>query len=203
MPSTINPNAIDATIPTAGAALSAAPLRAQLAAIKAQFEAALTDVEALEGAIAVLPPGETGPVGPEGPQGPQGPQGIGLTLLGTLASTGDLPASGNTAGDGYLISGNLHVWDGTAWENVGNIQGPAGPTGPTGATGATGPAGDTGATGATGATGPAGTNANIQAVVHGSTAGTTRPSFAVVLWFGTVEPTNAAVGDIWFDTTVV
>jgi hypothetical protein len=38
-------------------------------------------------------------------------------------------------------------------------------------------------------------------VVHGSTAGTARPSgFAVIHWIGTVEPTNAVNGDIWTDT---
>jgi len=119
------------------------------------------------------PAGDTGPTGPQGPAGddgptgPEGPVGAGLTILGTLGSVGDLPATGNV-GDGYLIGGDLYVWDGTAWQNVGQIQGPAGDTGPTGppgdtgATGPPGPAGDTGATGPqgppgdTGATGPPG-----------------------------------------------
>jgi hypothetical protein len=39
-------------------------------------------------------------------------------------------------------------------------------------------------------------------VVHGSTAGTARPTtFAVITWIGTVEPSNMAVNDIWIDTT--
>lgn len=38
-------------------------------------------------------------------------------------------------------------------------------------------------------------------VNHGATAGTSRPSdFAVVLWYGSVEPTNATNNDIWIDT---
>lgn len=95
-------------------------------------------------------------VGPQGPQGIQGIQGIpgqdgtSVTILGTVANTGLLPTSGNTIGDGYLISGDLYVWDGSAWNNVGNIQGPQGVQGPQGEQG---PQGDPGATGAAGADG--------------------------------------------------
>ena len=75
-------------------------------------------------------------------------------------------------GDLWIDSaGNGWAWNGTAWVNVGKVQGPTGPQGPqgiqgaTGATGAQGPIGatgpqgvkgDTGATGATGPTGPTG-----------------------------------------------
>lgn len=42
----------------------------------------------------------------------------------------------------------------------------------------------------------------IGVVEHGATAGTARPSgYAAVHWYGTVEPTNAANNDLWFDTT--
>ena len=47
-------------------------------------------------------------------------------------------------GDSYIVNGSLYVWNGNAWENVGNIKGD------TGLTGATGPKGDTGAKGDTG-----------------------------------------------------
>jgi hypothetical protein len=114
-------------------------------------------------------PGATGPTGPTGPAGPAGPQGAtgpagapgtGVTILGTLATTSDLPGTG-AAGDSWLIAGHLWVWSAntSSWADVGMIQGPQGvqgPTGATGATGATGPAGPTGATGATGAAGPTG-----------------------------------------------
>ena len=106
------------------------------------------------------PTGPSGPVGftgPTGPTGPSGRDGSGVTILGTLANTGLLPSSGNTIGDAYVISGNLHVWDGSAWQNVGPIVGPTGPTGPTGARGSdstvVGPSGPTGPTGPTGADG--------------------------------------------------
>ncbi len=53
------------------------------------------------------------------------------------------------AGDGM-------VWTGTAWANVGPVQGPQGPPGPQGPQGPIGPTGATGPQGATGSTGPAG-----------------------------------------------
>lgn len=142
------------------------------------------------------PPGGTGPQGPVGPPGPpgadstvpgpqgpageQGPAGSGVTILGSLDSEQELPSSGNP-GDAYLIGGDLWVWTGSEWQNVGSIQGPVGPpgeqgppghdstvpgppgqTGPAGPqgepgqTGAQGPQGSAGATGPTGPTGPAG-----------------------------------------------
>jgi hypothetical protein len=120
--------------------------------------------------------GATGPQGPQGiqgdvgPQGPQGDAGTGINIKGVVPTEADLPATGNTVGDSYIVeaTGNLYSWDGTVWNDVGQIVGPAGPTGPQGPqgiqgeTGAQGPAGATGAqgpagpTGATGATGPAG-----------------------------------------------
>lgn len=36
-------------------------------------------------------------------------------------------------------------------------------------------------------------------VVHGSTAGTSRPSAGRVIWIGTVAPNNATTNDIWLD----
>ena len=105
-----------------------------------------------------------GPQGPIGPQGPAGPQGTGLTIIGSVASPAQLPPSG-AIGDAYLIAGNLYVWDGVTWNNVGSVQGPAGadgaagpqgPQGPQGLTGPQGIQGPVGPAGPTGATGPAG-----------------------------------------------
>lgn len=100
-------------------------------------------------------------VGPPGPQGPKGDTGAGLTVLGELPTSGDLPATG-TLGDSYLIAGHLWVWNGTAWADAGEIKGPkgdkgdAGPQGPAGDTGPQGPQGIQGPAGADGATGPKG-----------------------------------------------
>ena len=125
---------------------------------------------------AVGPKGDTGPAGADGAQGPKGDtgpagadgkDGTGVSILGTVASESELPATGNS-GDAYMIDGNLWVWDGTQWTNVGTVQGPKGDTGaqgpkgdageagPAGADGAQGPKGDKGDTGAEGPQGPAG-----------------------------------------------
>lgn len=104
-------------------------------------------------------------VGTRGPAGIQGPPGTGLKILGTVATEAELPTDA-AVGDGYLIDGELFVWQANEeWLNVGQIQGPAGPTGPQGPVGPQGPAGaagsqglkgDTGAAGAAGPQGPAG-----------------------------------------------
>jgi hypothetical protein len=70
--------------------------------------------------------------------------------------------TGVTGGDGYIIDGNLWVWDGSNWTNTGQVVGPTGATGVkgdiglTGATGVIGPTGPSGVTGATGAQGATG-----------------------------------------------
>jgi len=85
------------------------------------------------------PTGPTGPDGDEGPTGATGVAGTSVTIQGSLPNTEALPVSG-AIGDGYLINGDLFVWDdvNTEWDNVGTIQGPAGATGATGAAGAAG-----------------------------------------------------------------
>lgn len=78
--------------------------------------------------------------------GTRGSDGTSVTILGSYDTVEELEAAhptGNT-GDAYLIQGDLYVWNGSAWENVGTIQGPEGPQGPQG------PQGQTGSTGATG-----------------------------------------------------
>ena len=64
--------------------------------------------------------------GPQGPEGPQGPAGTGVTILGSFDSPSELPPTGSN-GDAYLVQGDLYVWAGTEWDNVGTIQGPEGP----------------------------------------------------------------------------
>ena len=89
------------------------------------------------------PKGDPGPIGPEGPAGPQGDPGTGFTLKGAKESTAELPTDA-APGDAYLVQGDVMVWSGSAWENVGQIQGPEGPRGPQGSKGDTGPKGDPG-----------------------------------------------------------
>lgn len=87
--------------------------------------------------------------------GPRGAPGPGLNIKGSFETVGELPAQG-ASGDGYLIAGNLWVWTGAEWENVGNVQGPAGPAGPVGPTGETGGVGPVGPAGPQGEAGPVG-----------------------------------------------
>jgi hypothetical protein len=120
------------------------------------------------------PVGGTGATGPGGTTGATGltgatgPAGTSITIVGSLALTPGsevtqlnnpgnswIPASG---GFGVIDTntGNLWVYNGTTWGNVGQVRGPQGTTGATGATGASGPVGGTGATGPIGATGATG-----------------------------------------------
>lgn len=55
----------------------------------------------------------------------KGSDGIGLRILGSYPSVGDLPATGNLAGDCWIIDEAMYVWDLTAWVKVGQV----GPTG--------------------------------------------------------------------------
>lgn len=89
--------------------------------------------------------GPQGPIGNTGPQGIQGERGIGVNILGTLSSTGQLPTPTSVAKDSaFLIPDNdvnyMWVIEGTSdtstwtWVNFG----PSGITGPTGPQGAAG-----------------------------------------------------------------
>lgn len=69
-------------------------------------------------------------------KGLNGADGTSVTIAGSVADAASLPTDLVLAdkGDGYITSdtGHLHVWDGTAFVDVGNITGPAGPQGNTG-----------------------------------------------------------------------
>ena len=170
------------------------------------------------------PTGATGATGPQGPQGLQGIQGIkgdtgtGIQILGSYASLSALQAAHPTgnAGDGYLISNNLYVWDAvnSNWINVGTIQGPAGPTGSTGSTGPQGPQGIQGLTGATGPQGPQGPQgATGPQGLTGATGATgpqgpqgdvgpigpegSRSTFSIA---SATPPINPVVGQAWFNS---
>jgi len=107
-------------------------------------------------------PGEQGPKGDKGDPGEQGQDGKSITIKGSIEEE-NLPEIGNV-GDGWLINGNLFVWDEntTGWINVGSIQGPKGdpgeqgPKGDKGDQGEQGPKGDTGEQGIQGPKGDKG-----------------------------------------------
>ena len=60
--------------------------------------------------------------------GEDGVDGTSFVVKGNLDAISDLPANA-TEGDAYVIGADLHMWDGTQWNNIGNIQGPAGEVG--------------------------------------------------------------------------
>lgn len=55
--------------------------------------------------------------------GKPGKDGTSVTILGEFESENELPESGNTNGDGYIIDGDLWVWISDHWSNVGRIKG--------------------------------------------------------------------------------
>jgi hypothetical protein len=109
--------------------------------------------------------GAQGPQGIQGQQGSTGAQGISVTLVGNVATSGNLPPTGN-AGEAYIVTstGNLFFWNSnvSVWADIGPIVGPQGDAGPqgiqgnVGAQGETGPAGPTGPQGIQGNTGATG-----------------------------------------------
>jgi hypothetical protein len=104
-----------------------------------QYQEALEVREWIE--ISNFVAGPTGPTGaastvtgPTGPTGPTGATGTALSVIGAVELEENLPESGNTLGDVYFVrdTGNYYVWDGSSWDNLGQIDGPTGPTGPPG-----------------------------------------------------------------------
>lgn len=67
-------------------------------------------------------------------KGSKGADGTSITIKGTLSDTSKLPATG-TERDAYIINGDLYVWNGSKWENVGQIKGEKGDKGDDGSAG--------------------------------------------------------------------
>lgn len=72
--------------------------------------------------------GNDGAKGDKGDKGDKGNTGDGLIITGSLDSPVDLPLAGSS-GEAYLIDGDLYVWTGSEWNNVGNIKGVKGDKG--------------------------------------------------------------------------
>lgn len=99
--------------------------------------------------------GEQGLQGATGPQGIQGKPGVGFQYQGILNAESELPTTGNTTGDVYIIQEDAWLWNGTAWENAGHLEGPQGEQGPQG------PQGPQGMQGPVGPQGPQGGGAEV------------------------------------------
>ncbi len=75
--------------------------------------------------------GSTSESAPTCLSGAKGETGTSVTILGSYNSLAELEAAHPTgnAGDSYLVAGYLYVWNGSAWQNVGQIKGDKGDTG--------------------------------------------------------------------------
>ena len=76
--------------------------------------------------------GPQGPVGPQGEQGPQGEAGTSIKILGTEPTKETLDArhlATAQLGDSYVVDGNVYVFSGEEFVNVGPMQGPKGDKG--------------------------------------------------------------------------
>lgn len=63
--------------------------------------------------------------------GRDGVDGTSVSILGSYDTEAQLRAAHPTGNDGdaYIVAGDLYVWNGSDWEDVGQIQGPQGPAG--------------------------------------------------------------------------
>lgn len=89
-----------------------------------------------------------GPQGIQGIQGPVGPRGEGITIQGVVDDFASLPVSADV-NDLYITSDTQdgYIWEGSAWVNIGPMQGPQGDQGIQGIQGEKGDKGDKGDTG--------------------------------------------------------
>ncbi len=82
--------------------------------------------------------GSKGDIGFTGSKGETGAEGTSVTVVGSVPNSGSLdPSYTGNIGDGFIAqdTGNLWVWDGAIWNDVGQIRGYAGSQGDTGFTG--------------------------------------------------------------------
>lgn len=144
-------------------------------------------------------------------KGEKGDPGTGITIKGRYDSLSALQAAHPKAdeGDAYMAGTNLYVWNGSAWIDCGNVQGPKGDKGDTGAKGAAGaqgPQGPQGVQGLQGLQGPAGNAATITigsvtTSAPGTSASVTNSgtSSAVVLNFVLPKGKDGADGGVTVD----
>lgn len=122
-----------------------------------------------------------GPKGDQGVAGPKGETGAPLSIKGSFPTLEELQERHPVGqlGDAYMISTHLYSWNGSAWQDVGDIKGPKGETGATGPRGEQGPQGIQGVQGERGAAGVAGANATITGATATVDATTGTPKVTV------------------------
>lgn len=103
-----------------------------------------------------------GAKGDQGDVGPKGETGAPLSIKGSFPTLDELQEQhpAGQLGDAYMVGTHLYSWNGSAWQDVGDIKGPKGDPGTPGTPGAPGADGADGKDGAAGAS----------AIITGATA---------------------------------